>query len=74
MKLVYKESGKEVQVGDVVILKDGTTALIDSFSKPHKPASSGLVYITTDTESQVSYYVGVIDAEWIEREDREIIL
>lgn len=71
MRLVYKDSGKEVQKGDVAVLRNGTTAIVNSFPKPHKPASSGLVYITTDTESSVGYYVAVIGAEWIEREDRE---
>lgn len=70
MKLVYKESGKEVQVGDVVTLKDGTSASVESFQKPHKPASSGSVYIKIQSNI-VSYYVAVIGAEWIEREDRE---
>ena len=70
MKLVYKDGGKEVQVGDVVVLKDGTTALVDSFQKPHKPASSGSVYVKIQDNIQ-SYYVAVIGAEWIEREDRE---
>jgi hypothetical protein len=70
MRLVYKETGKEVKRGDVVVLRDGTSAIVNSFPKPHKPASSGLVYITTEGEIDSSYYVAVIGAEWIEREDR----
>ena len=70
MRLVYTDTGKEVQKGDVAVLRDGKTAIVNSFPKPHKPASSGLVYITTETENERGYYVAVIGAEWIEREDR----
>jgi hypothetical protein len=70
MLLIYEDTGKEVKKGDIVTLRDGTTATVNSFPKPHKPASSGLVYITTETETDTSYYVSVIGAEWIGCEDR----
>ena len=70
MRLVYTDTGKEVQVGDKVTLRSGEIAAVNSFPKPHKPASGGIVYITTDNESEMGYYTAVIGAEWIEREDR----
>lgn len=66
MKLVYKATGLPVQVGDTVAVRDGS-AQVDSFPKPHKPESSGYVYLSNGA----NYYVSVIGAEWIEREDRE---
>ena len=71
MRLVYNDTGVEVKVGDKAVLRDGSTAVVNLFPKPHKPASSGLVYITTETEAEIGYYVAVINAQWIEREDRE---
>lgn len=72
MRLVYDNSGKEVKIGDVVHL-DGNAYTVYYFDKPHKPASSGKVLLTPiSNEKSFSheYYVGVIGATWIEREDR----
>lgn len=78
MRLVYELTGKEVKEGDVVIV-DAMAWIIDSTPRPHKPASEGRVYlIAPEAEHERdypdvhrSYYVSVIGAEWIEREDRE---
>ena len=73
MRLVYESSGKEVKVGDVVHLDSGAYTVY-SFSEPHKPASSGKVFIrpiSNENGFSSEYYVGVIGAKWIEREDRE---
>jgi hypothetical protein len=42
------------------------------FREPHKPSSSGHVVVKEMTELGFSkeFYVSVIGAEWIEREDR----
>jgi hypothetical protein len=72
MRLVYEASGKEVQVGDTVHL-DGNAYTVWHFAKPHKPASSGKVFIrpiSNENGFSSEYYVGVIGAKWIEREDR----
>lgn len=70
MKLVYTKDGSEVKVGDTVVLKDGVKAIVIYFRKPFSPASSGKVTVrqkgsTYDNE----FYVGVIGAKWIDRED-----
>lgn len=72
MRLVYNDYGKEVKVGDEVTLRDGVKARVTHFAKPHKPASSGKVNVETIIEptQTAEYYVGVIGAKWIEREDR----
>lgn len=71
MKLVYKDTGIEVKVGDRVIL-DGATYRITHFAKPHKPSSSGKVCVQkSGTDGFGSeYYVSVINAMWIDREDQ----
>lgn len=72
MRLVYKKTGVEVMVGDLVRDSLGGEHLVVSFAKPHKPASSGFVTVSNADGGEREVYVGVIDAEWIEREDREL--
>jgi hypothetical protein len=70
MRLIYTTSGREVTPGDPVLLH-GKCYVIHAAPKPHKPASSGHVYLREfGTDHTTTVYVGVIDAEWIEREDR----
>lgn len=70
MKLVYTATGEEVKVGDKVTLSNGVEAEVEYFAKPHKPSSSGKVTVKTEYYT-MEYYVSVIGAEWIEREDRK---
>jgi len=66
MKLVYDNNGKEVKVGDKV--NDMT---VEYFRKPHKSSSEGHVSVSEQyVDGQREYYVSVIGATWIEREDR----
>jgi hypothetical protein len=69
MRLVYIDYGYEVKVGDTVRLRDNETATVERFDKPHKPSSSGKCIVSVKGRNR-EYYVGVIGAEWIEREDR----
>ena len=72
MRLVYKETGKEVKVGDVVETSRGEKCEVRYFRPPHKPSSEGKVTVQfgEDKFNCMEYYVSVIGAEWIEREDR----
>lgn len=70
MRLVYDETGKEVKLGDKVTLKNGKQVTVTYFAKPHSPASSGKVTVRTEGGGNCEYYVSVIGAKWIEREDR----
>ena len=72
MRLVYKENGNEVKVGDVVKLSDGKECIVRYFAPPHKPSSSGKITVQVEKGEFdcMEYYVSVIGAEWIEREDR----
>lgn len=71
MRLVYEATGKEVKVGDKATLKDGEQVTVTYFVKPHSPASSGKVTVRTEDGGNREYYVSIIGAKWIEREDRE---
>jgi len=79
MKLIYtedketKRSGDLVEVGDKILFADvdaDEVVTVSFFRPPHKPSSSGKVSVKYDDGSTTEVYVGVIGAEWIEREDR----
>ena len=72
MKLIYKFSGEEVTVGDEVYVDEIKYNIID-ITPPHKPSSSGKVLLKESIDQLLTceYYVDVIKAEWIEREDHE---
>lgn len=71
MRLVYKATGEEVKVGDVVTMRDGEKCEVTYFREPHKPSSEGKVLVKFENRNcNMEYYVSVIGAEWIEREDR----
>ena len=72
MKLVYtKAPHVEVKVGDVVKTGHRNEVTVMHFEKPHKPSSSGKVTVRHGkTGPTQEFYVGVIGAEWIEREDQ----
>lgn len=73
MKLIYESTGEQVRVGDEVTLDDGRTVKVTHFSEPHKPSSSGKVCVMDrGDDSQCEYYVSVIGARWINREDRPL--
>lgn len=76
MKLVYKETNVPVKVGDKVRVGDASNEMIEVtyFRQPHKPASDGKVSVKYKNGSTSEFYVGVIDAHWIEREDRHTIV
>jgi hypothetical protein len=83
MKLVYKETGEPVQIGDIVPDFRGDLVQVEFFREPHKPNSEGKVSVIeldenkqpiinsrTGEPSKGEYYVGVIGAKWIARSDR----
>lgn len=70
MKLVYKNTGKEVKVGDEIILSGGEKCKVDYFREPHKSSSEGKVTVQFG-ENKFNcreYYVSVIGAVWVEEE------
>lgn len=58
-----------VKVGDKVKIASNEFSVLD-FLPPHKPDAQGKVAVGYPGESGTLFYVSVIGAEWIEREDR----
>lgn len=71
MRLVYEKSGLEVQVGHKVVGPHGEVFTVEYFREPHSPASSGKITIKDFQDHTHEFYVGIIGAKWIEREDRD---
>ena len=72
MELVYEKTGDPVKVGDLVTLRSGEELKVVYFREPHKPSSSGKVSVENQSDGGYSmeYYVSVIGAHWINREDQ----
>lgn len=68
MRLVYEGTQREVRVGDQVRLDERTWKVI-GVGEPHKPASTGRVYLRSEGYEQ-GFFPSVIGAVWIEREDQ----
>ena len=68
MRLVYESTGKPVQVGDKVTL-DGELLIVDYFRPPHKPNSEGKVTLVGKSKFGYEFYVSVIGAKWMDRDD-----
>jgi hypothetical protein len=71
MRLIYTKTGEPVRLGDHVETFRGERAILLGMSEPHKPSSTGRVYIQLE-ESKASreFFPSVIGADWIERTDR----
>ena len=70
MDLVYKKTGETVEIGDMAEIGRGETVKVIGIEKPHKPSSTGRVYVQFDNEVDSSYFPSVIGAHWINREDQ----
>jgi len=73
MKLIYEQTGVEVQIGDVVHTRNTKTAhIVQSITPPHKPASTGRVNLVSMDEHKTfsSFFPGVIGAVWTGRTDQ----
>ncbi len=69
MKLVYNWNNEPVKLGDRTQLSNGDWVKVHYFRKPHKPAAQGKVSVL-ENGTIYEYYVSIIGATWIEREDQ----
>lgn len=70
MRLIYEKTGEEVKAGDLVSSQDGELFRLDFYREPHKPSSTGRVYVTRlEAGCQLEFFPSVIGAKWIERTD-----
>lgn len=69
MRLIYTGTNNEVKCGDIVHL-NSIPYSITGFDKPHKPSSTGKVYVKEMVEPGFSmqYYPSVIGAQWVDAE------
>jgi len=75
MQLVYEDTQKPVRIGDTVRLRDGEFWQVHYFPTPHKSSSQGKVTLVTLTRAPLGvqeFFVSVIGAKWIDREDQTI--
>jgi hypothetical protein len=67
-KLISKITGKEVKAGDILTDFRGDTTVLKSFTEPHKPSSTGKVYVEGGL---TGYYPSVYDLEIVNHEFSE---
>lgn len=67
MKLVYENTGVEVQAGDVAHTFRGEAVYVEGWEKPRHEGSTGRVYIKEmrDNGCTCGYYPSVIGAVWV---------
>ena len=65
-RLVHKDTGKEVLIGATLKGRNGDVTLI-GFRKPHKPSSSGRVFVeAVDDTFEQSLFPHVFDLEIVD--------
>lgn len=65
--LVDSETLRPIEKGDIRVLDDGQTVIVTGWSEPHKPSSSGKVYVEyPGRDWSMTYYPTVIGAKFID--------
>lgn len=65
MKLVYDETGKEVQVGDVAKTFRDEVVTVTGVEEPRHSGSTGRVYVKFDgADRSREFFPSVIGAKW----------
>jgi hypothetical protein len=72
MQLVYEATNKPVQIGDDAETFRGEPVVVLGIVKPHKPSSTGRVYVKPADNSGCGqeFFPSVIGAKWIDRTDQ----
>lgn len=67
---------KPVVLGQIVTDFRGDKAIVTGWEEPHKPSSSGRIYVKWDEDQTMdnSYYPSVFGAKWEETYTREEVL
>jgi len=66
-KLVNKDTGAEVKVGDTVTSFRGEKAIVKYLEPPHKPSASGRVYVTQEgMTGQQGFYASVFGLKYVD--------
>ena len=69
-KLINEETGKEIQIGELVTCFRGNEYILVSFTEPHKPSSTGRVYVAPAHGEGMrrEYFPSVVGAKIIEHQ------
>ena len=71
MKLIFTETGNEVKLGDMARTFRDEEVKVVGIDAPDKSSSTGRITVRfSDGGASQSFFPSVIDAEWIDREDR----
>lgn len=72
MKLICTRTGRVLLPGDTVTTFRGTLGTLTHSTPPHKPSSTGRVYVMLEGEAHSqAFFPSVIGAEFSPRTDRE---
>jgi hypothetical protein len=68
--ILVDKDGNEIEVGSIVSNSDGKQYILVGGASPHKPSSTGFVYVKDiripDNDFTHKFYAQVIDAKWID--------
>lgn len=68
-KLVHRETGDVVNIGDKLIANDGHEVILQGWRKPHKPSSTGRVFVKSETDTfELQFFPSVFNLEIIDYE------
>jgi hypothetical protein len=68
-KLIDELTGKELVIGQVVETSRGEKTILTGFKEPHKPSSTGRVYVKAEgAQYGNEYFPSVIGAKIIEHQ------
>ena len=72
-RLIYVATGELVKRDDKITLRDGEIRTVGHFAPPHKANSEGkvTVHAGADDLHGREYYVSIIGAKWVGREDQQ---
>ncbi len=66
MKLYHKDTNKPAEIDDLVVSFRNEAAFINGMREPHKPSSTGRVYVSNIKGGEFAgeYFPGVYNLEW----------
>lgn len=73
MQLINSKTGAKINEGDTVTTTDGKQGILKTARYPHKPSSSGKVFVKfSDTDFCREFFPSVIDAEFVPMNSKRI--
>jgi len=65
MKLINSNTLREIKIGDSVQTFRGERGILTGFTEPHKPSSTGKVYVNTGGDFDNQWYPSVIGGQFV---------